>query len=249
MQTIPTVDILGFPVANLDMDEAVAAAIGMLERERGGFIVTANPEILYASRDPKLGEILHGAGLILPDGIGVVMAANMLRCPVKARVTGVDLMGLLVAWAAANSRSIYLLGAAKESVEGTAAVLTARHPTLHIAGWHDGYFNKEEPEEILQDIQEKQPDFLFVAMGFPASDLFYTRHKHRLSVGLMMGVGGTFDVLSGKVKRAPLWIRRLNLEWAFRFAQNPSRLNRFWALPAFLLAVQGQKMRQKRRSH
>ena len=245
----PTVDVLGFPIANLDMTEAVAAAAEMLaggDRQR---IVTANAEILYQGyADPELGELLRTADLLLPDGIGVVKAAAQLSRPVKARVAGADLLSELVAWAAANDRSVYLLGAAKESVEGTVAVLKTKHPALRIAGWHDGYFNEEEKEDILREIGEKRPDFLFIAMGFPAQDLFCRNNWLQLPPCVMMGVGGTFDAISGRVKRAPLWVQRLNLEWAYRFAQNPKRLGRFRALPGFMHAIRRQVREEKRRN-
>ena len=250
---IPTVDVLGFPVANLDMAGAVAAIASMLEAHKavgsidstgdtrgtgGARVVTANAEIMYrAYKTPELGALLLSADLILPDGIGVVKAAALRGTPLKERVAGADLMLALSAWAAANGRCVYLLGAAKASVEGTVSALHEQYPALRIAGYHDGYFHKEEKEEILRDIQAKGPDFLFVGMGFPAQDLFFTQNADRLSVGVMMGVGGTFDALSGRVKRAPQWIQRLNLEWAYRFAQNPKRLGRIWALPGFMLAV------------
>ena len=249
---IKTVDILGFPVADVNMVEAVAATVALLEQRRlaqeadsrvtGARIVTANAEILYHSfTEPVLGEMLRNADLIIPDGVGVVKAAAMLGSPVKERVAGADLLVELSAWAEAKGRSIYLLGAAAEAVEGTVAALHAKYPALDIAGYHSGYFDEEEKERILLDIQEKQPDFLFIGMGFPAQDLFFENHKARLPVGVMAGVGGSFDALSGKVKRAPLWIRRINLEWAYRFAQNPRRLGRFVALPRFMLAVRRQK--------
>ena len=246
---VPTVDILGFPVANVDMKEAVTAVAAMLEaRDRAGGdvpgarIVTANPEILYPSYiDPSLGALLRGAALIVPDGAGAVKAAALLGRPVKERVAGADLMVELAAWAADCGRSVYLLGASADSVEGAAAALRGRYPALKIAGLHDGYFNEEEKEGVLREIREKKPDFLFIAMGFPAQDRFFEDHRERLPVGVMMGVGGAFDVLSGKVKRAPLWMRRANLEWAFRFAQNPRRLYRFWTLPKFVMAVRRQK--------
>lgn len=246
---IPTVDVLGFPVADVDMQEAVAATAALLQGRddagagsHGARIVTANAEILYrAHKDAALGQLLHSAALIVPDGIGVVKAAARLGRPLKERVAGADLMERLSAWAAENSRSVYLLGAAKESVEGAAAVLQARYPGLAVVGVRDGYFKEIEKESVLRDIQEKKPDFLFVAMGFPAQDRFYEEHKACLPASVMMGVGGTFDALSGRVKRAPLWIQRINMEWAYRFAQNPKRLGRIWALPAFLLAVRRQK--------
>jgi N-acetylglucosaminyldiphosphoundecaprenol N-acetyl-beta-D-mannosaminyltransferase len=242
----PVVNILDFPVANLDMKEAVAAAAAMLGQGNRARIVTANAEIMYTShKNRELGSLLRSAGLIVPDGTGVVKAAAMLGRPLKARVAGVDLMGELAEWAAANHRSVYLLGAAKEAVEGTAAALRAKYPALKIAGWHDGYFTAEEESRILREIQEKQPDFLFIAMGFPAEHLFFVKHREQLPVGVMMGVGGSFDALSGRVRRAPAWIRRMNLEWVYRFAQNPRRLKRFGALPGFMLAVRRQAKKEK----
>ena len=233
-----TVDILGFPIANLDMQEAVAEAAALLARNRPSRIVTANAEILYhAYRDTTLGALLQDADCIVPDGIGVVKAAAKLGTPIKTRVAGIDLMTALAAWAAAHGRSIYLLGAERASVEGTVSALLGRYPALKIVGWHDGYFDETEKAGILQEIGTTKPDFLFVGMGFPASDLFFVQHVDQLPVGLMMGVGGSFDVLSGRVSRAPAWIQRMHLEWAFRFAQNPKRLKRIGALPGFLLEV------------
>ncbi|MEL7622539.1 MAG: WecB/TagA/CpsF family glycosyltransferase [Clostridiales bacterium] len=273
---IPKVDILGFPVANVDMEESVAAVAAVIagrgpgetgvarpefemesesesrsgdepgSSRRSMRIVTANAEILYhAYADPKLGELLHSADLIVPDGIGVVKAAERLGRPVKGRVAGVDLLWQLAAWAADKGRSIYLLGAARESVEGAAAALQVKYPALQITGWHDGYFDDIEKERILQEIEEKRPDFLFIAMGFPAQDRFFVENRERLPVGIMMGVGGAFDALSGRVQRAPGWIQKMNLEWAYRFAQNPKRLGRIWALPRFMMAVGRQKGREK----
>lgn len=277
LKAIPKVNILGFSVANINMEEtvaAVAAALGnredskkenheykgstieaateiMAEEARSDSVgrtirvVTANAEILYhAYSEPKLGELLHSAGLIVPDGIGVVKAAGRLGKPVKGRVAGVDLLWQLAAWAADKGSSIYLLGAARESVEGAASALLAKYPALKIAGWHDGYFDTAEKERLIREIEEKKPDFLFIAMGFPAQDRFFVENQERLPVGMVMGVGGAFDALSGRVQRAPGWIQRMNLEWAYRFAQNPKRLGRIWALPRFMLAVGRQKRRE-----
>ena len=245
-----TVDILGFPVANLDMRGAADAAVALLLRGGQARIVTANAEILYhAHKNRDQGALLHSADLIVADGIGVVKAADTLGRPLQGRVTGIDLMGELVARAEASGSSVYLLGAAEASVRGAAATLQKKHPALQIAGWHDGYFNEEEKETLLADIAEKKPDFLFIGMGFPAQDRFFIQHQARLPAGLTMGVGGSFDALSGTVKRAPAWVQRVNLEWAYRFAQNPRRLGRIGALPGFLLAVRRQKRleRQERR--
>ena len=251
----PTVDILGFPVLNVDMDEPVAAIAAILEewtvgaqaiaQRRSARVVTANAEIMYrAHSEEASAKLLRAADMIVPDGIGVVKAAAMLGRPLKARVAGADLMEELAALAEAKGHSIYLLGASKESVEGAAAALRKKHPALRIAGLHDGYFNEEERETILSDIEATQPELLFIAMGFPGEHRFFEEHRSRLPVGVMVGVGGSFDALSGTVKRAPVWVQRAGLEWAYRFAQNPRRLKRFYALPAFVLAVLKQKYRR-----
>ncbi len=246
-QRFQIIDILGFPVANVDMSEAVAAALRLSKRGSMARVVTANAEIMYHShRDPAIGKLLREADLIIPDGIGVVKASAMLGRPLKTRVAGADLTLELAALAAAKGYSIYLLGASRESLTGAVAALKQKHPSLNIAGCHDGYFNAEQKEAILLEIQEKKPDFLFIGMGFPAEHRFASENRDRLSGGVMIGVGGTIDALSGKVKRAPLWARRLNLEWAYRFAQNPRRLKRFWALPGFMLAAYSQKRAESR---
>ncbi len=204
-------------------------------------VVTANAEILYAaSRNAAQAELLHSAHLITADGVGTVKAARQLGSPGVERVTGVDLLWRLCAEAARRGWGVYLLGAAEESVAGTAERLKREWPQLRLLGWHNGYFDKEEEKKILEEISGLKPELLFVALGFPRQDLFVEENRQRLGAGLCMGVGGSFDVLSGRVKRAPRWIQKIGMEWAYRFAQNPKRLGRFWALPRFALAVKRQ---------
>jgi N-acetylglucosaminyldiphosphoundecaprenol N-acetyl-beta-D-mannosaminyltransferase len=164
---------------------------------------------------------------------------------VTERVAGIDLLWRLTGWAAEHGRGVYLLGAQPDAVAGAAAALTRTWPALRLVGWHDGYFDAAEKERLLRGIAAARPDILFVALGFPAQDRFFAEHQERLPVGLMIGVGGSFDVISGRTRRAPAWVRRLNLEWAWRFAQNPRRLGRFGALPRFLLAVERQRRRER----
>lgn len=210
-------------------------------------VVTANAEILYAaSRKPEQAALLNSADLITPDGIGTVKAAAALGRPVAERVTGVDLMVRLCQEGACRGWSAYLLGAAEESVTGTAARLKRDWPGLRLLGWHNGYFDAAEKERIVEEISRLKPDLLFIALGFPGQECFGEEYRQRLGAGLCMGVGGSFDVLSGRVRRAPRWIQGIGMEWAYRFAQNPRRLGRIWALPKFLLAVKGQIRRQNR---
>ena len=250
----PTVNILGFPVARLSMIqvlEQIASAIQNHRQQPGKtlHIVTANAEIIYrAHADQALGQLLLSADLITPDGTGTVRAAQMLGQPVPERVTGIDLMWQLAPLAAKKDWSLYLLGAAEETVAGAVKVLQGKYPTLRIIGWHNGYFNNEAKPAVIQGILDCQPDILFVALGFPGQDRFIREMAATTATGLpavSIGVGGSFDAINGNVKRAPLWIQRMNLEWAYRIAQNPQRIGRAMALPKFVWAVWRQKKHKK----
>ena len=275
MREFPTVDILGFPVSRLSMEDTVAMLAEEVEARRGRGVdsglngnagldesaalnesaaparrllrvVTANAEILYAaSRHAEQGALLKNADIITPDGVGAVKASIPLGRPVAERVAGVDLLCRLCAEGARRGWSAYLLGAAEESAAGTAKRLRQDWPELRLLGWHNGYFDEEEKEKLIQEISGLKPDLLFVALGFPAQDRFVEENRQRLGAGLCVGVGGSFDVLSGRVRRAPRWIQKIGMEWAYRFAQNPKRLGRFWALPKFSLAVRRQAKRQR----
>ena len=246
----PTVNILGFPVAKLDM-EGVIGQIAAAIQNRGSrpgktlHIVTANAEILYrAHAESDLGKLLQRADLITPDGNGTVKASRILDNPVTERVTGIDLLWRLAEIAAEKGWSIYMLGAAEETVRGAVNVLQEKWPKLRIAGWHNGYFTPVERPNIIREILDQRPDILFVALGFPGQDHFICEMAAAADPGMpavSIGVGGSFDAVNGNVKRAPEWIQKLGIEWAYRFAQNPKRIGRAMALPRFVLAVLKQK--------
>lgn len=249
----PTVDILGFPVAKLEMEGVVgqiAAAIQNRDSRPGKtlHIVTANAEILYrAYAEADLGKLLQKADLITPDGNGTVKASRILGSPVTERVTGIDLMWKLAALSAEKGWSIYMLGAAEDTVRGAVKVLQEKWPKLRIAGWHNGYFKAEERPNIIRDILDRRPDILFVALGFPGQDHFIREMAAAADPGMpavSIGVGGSFDAVNGNVKRAPVWVQKLGIEWAYRIAQNPKRIGRAVALPRFVLAVLKQKSRK-----
>ena len=231
-------------------------------------IVTANAEILYnAYENPTLGELLQQADMITPDGNGTVQAAIKLGQPVPERVTGVDLMWQLLPKAEQQGWRIYLLGASEAVITETVKVIKTDWPMVNLAGWHNGYFTAAERPAIIEDILKSGADLIFVALGFPAQDQFILQMQQQFAAGLAaeltaepatehdegtqknnskhlpavaIGVGGSFDAISGNVKRAPQWIQNLGLEWAYRFAQNPKRLKRATALPKFVLAVRRQ---------
>lgn len=191
------------------------------------FTVTANPEILmHAERDPKVRELLLSKDAeIVPDGISVVKAMNRLKLPAKERITGVDLADRLLKTAGRTGKSVYLLGAKEEVVSALAAKLRTEHPGMTV-NYHNGYDG--DKDEIFREIAGQEPDLVLVGLGVPAQDLLIFRHLSRFRKGVLMGVGGSFDVLSGSKKRAPQFFVKTNTEWLYRIAKEPQRLGRFW---------------------
>ncbi len=191
------------------------------------FVVTANPEILMAAgRDEKARELLLSAEAeIVPDGISVVKAMGMLGLPVTERITGVDLADKLLHSAGRSGKSVYLLGAKEEVVSTLAKNLKAHYPamTLH---YHNGYDG--DKDSIMKEIAILSPDLVLVGLGVPAQEFLIHRHLQDFTKGVLMGVGGSFDVLSGMKRRAPALFVKTNTEWLYRILREPSRLKRFW---------------------
>jgi len=227
-QTLPgpsCVTIAGIPVANLCEDEAVAF-IDILVSEGGphyGAVVNA-AKIVDANRDEHLKRVLLDADLLTADGMSVVWASRLFGRPLKERVTGIDLFERLVERAAHRGLSLYLLGARDDSVRQTVELFAIRHPKLRIAGYHNGYFATHESDAIADAIKLSNADLLFVAMGSPAQEYWIASNLVRTGVRFALGVGGSFDHVSGRVARAPRWMQRLGLEWLHRLIHEPRRL-------------------------
>ncbi len=192
------------------------------------FVVTANPEILmHAERDPAVREILlseeHTA--ITPDGISVVKAMRACGLPAKERITGVDLAEKLLKLAGQEKKSVYLLGAKEEVVSALAKKLLQEYPEMTVR-FHNGYDG--DKDEIFREIAGLSPDLVLVALGAPAQEKLIARHLGELQKGVFIGVGGSFDVLSGKKQRAPAVFVKTNTEWLYRIVREPSRLKRFY---------------------
>lgn len=231
--------ILGVRVDCLDMSGAVHAIERMVE-EGGpvGLVATVNPEFVMRARaDREFGAVLDSAALCIADGIGVVWAMRRQGCPQSERVTGSDLVPRLAALCADRGWRLFLLGARPGVAEDAARRLTAEHPGLCIAGTHAGSPRAEDDAETLRRIAAARPDVLLVAYGAPHQELWVARNRHRLRVPVAVGVGGTFDFLAGRVRRAPAWMRRSHLEWLWRLLLQPARARRMAVLPFFALAV------------
>ncbi|NPV06604.1 MAG: WecB/TagA/CpsF family glycosyltransferase [Anaerolineae bacterium] len=207
-------------------------------------IVTLNPEmLLQALRDADLASAIDSAELVVPDGVGLLLAGRLLGRPLPGRVTGVDLVPRLCQLAAERGWSVYFLGAAPGVAELCATVLRSRLPALRVAGCYSGSPALEEQDAILARLAEARPDLLLVAYGVPAEEKWIARNLDRLPARLAMGVGGAFDFIAGVVPRAPVWMRRWGLEWLYRLYRQPWRWRRMLALPVFLLRVLAEAAR------
>lgn len=208
-------------------DDFFDTAKGALTSGARLFVVTANPETLMkAEKDEALAEaLLDGATTVVPDGIGVVRAVEALGKEAHGRVTGVELSAFLLAECARQDKSVCLYGAKEETLAALTQKLKEDSPTLRILLAKNGY--DYEDDAVLKEIAALSPDLVLVALGVPRQEKLIHRHLSRFSKGVLVGVGGTFDVLSGKVRRAPKIVCRLNLEWLWRILRSPSRIPRF----------------------
>lgn len=234
--------VLGFPVDPLGASEAVERVADAV-RNRGSLqVVTINAEMaMQGLADPELGTILKDSGLVLPDGSGVVWAIRRQGKPVT-KLAGVDFLGHVAQWCAKEGKSLFLFGAAEGVADAAAAKLLERYPGLRIAGTRSGFFTPDEEPALLEQIRTASPDVLLVALGVPRQEKWIAKHQKALGVPVTMGVGGSFDVLADRVKRAPTGFQRLHLEWLYRLIQEPWRWKRMSStLPRFAWLVMWQK--------
>ena len=229
--------VLGVRVDCLDM----SAALDRIEQfvEDGGHhqVATVNPEfVMSAQKDPEFSKVLELADLCLADGTGVVWAARRQGCELGGPVPGVDLIPPLAALCARRGFRLFLLGAAPGVAAELAARLRTEHAGLEVAA-HSGSPEHSSDEETLRLIHEHRAQVLLVAFGAPKQDLWIARLRDRLGVSVAMGVGGAFDYLTGRVPRAPVWMRGAGLEWLHRLANQPWRIRRMVVLPAYAIKV------------
>jgi N-acetylglucosaminyldiphosphoundecaprenol N-acetyl-beta-D-mannosaminyltransferase len=239
--------IMDVPFDSLTNAEALALVLQKLAEGTGHFfIATPNPEMLLeAKKNPEFRKILNGTDLNIPDGIGIMLASFLNRTPLKERITGTDFMQAICRQAPEGTK-IFLLGAAPGIAEKTAEILKKRFPQIKITGTLSGSPRPEEEISIREAINKSGAGLIFVAFGAPKQELWIARnlpHLHYVKVAI--GVGGAFDFISGTVKRAPRWMRKLGLEWLYRLIKQPSRIVRIFnatvKFPLLFLASKFQK--------
>lgn len=239
MQIKKPVKILGVPVHPLTMNESVTVLEEKLRKKEQAFVVTANAEIIMmCQQDKEYNNIVsEQADLVLPDGAGAVWAGRYLGNEVPERVAGFDLYNQLLKLSADKGYKAYFFGGAPGVAEAAKNKAEELYPGVQIVGCRNGYFTEAEEEAIIKEINDAAPDMLFVALGAPKQEKWLVKYRNQLKPRVLMGIGGSFDVLAGKMERAPKWMQEASLEWAFRLYKQPSRFMRMLALPKFVLKV------------
>lgn len=218
------IEFLKAPMDIATMQETVSFIESRIEQKQFLQHVVVNvAKIVNMQKDPVLAESVKACEVINIDGMGVVFGARFLGHDVPERVAGVDLFHELLAMSAKRDFPVFLLGATEEVVSKTVNKVKAQNPDLNIAGYNDGYFWDDE-EVVVNKIRESGAKLLFVAITSPKKENFINKWQDKLGVNFVMGVGGTFDVVAGKVKRAPLWMQKAGLEWLYRVIQEPGRM-------------------------
>ncbi len=222
---LPAVRLFGIRIHAVTMHDTIAVvddAIRSRELLQIGVVNAA--KVVNMQRDPALGEDVRSSDLILADGMAIVWASRLFRSPLPERVTGIDLMTEMLRLANNHGYSIYCLGATEEVSAAVAARIAREYPNVRLAGRRDGYFKPEQEEQVAADIGASRADILLVAMTSPKKEQFLARWSAKLGIAVSHGVGGSFDVFSGKVARAPRIFQKTGFEWLYRVMQEPGRL-------------------------
>jgi N-acetylglucosaminyldiphosphoundecaprenol N-acetyl-beta-D-mannosaminyltransferase len=247
MSDIPCVTVLGVKINKLDMQTAIDCIRNWIKEGGHHYIVTADSYGVALSRsDKEFKEIIDNADLVTPDSTGILLGAKVMGTPLPNRVTGCDLSKELCKAAAEDGFSIYLFGAKPGVAEQAAHNLCELFPTLKIAGTRDGYFKDSENDEIVSKIKESGAKVILVAFGIPKQEKWIRNYLEKTGANVAIGVGGTFDVFSGNIKRAPEWMQKHGLEWLFRLIQDGSKISKVAFIPKFLLMVLKDKVCSKR---
>lgn len=229
-------DILGVPVDDVTMTAALEFVDACVCRpSQPACIVCANPEKVYTLRaNAGLRPFFRSADLVIADGVGFVLAARILNGRKLDRIAGADLMQSICSVAPARGYRIFLYGGSPYVNRRAAEILEQRHPGIQVVGREHGFVPAGEIDKVIERINATRPDILFVALGSPRQELWIQENIRRLNVKVIEGIGGTLDVIAGTVRRAPLWMQAIGLEWFFRLLRQPSRARRQLNLVRFV---------------
>ena len=228
--------VLSINVCTLNYKRLLENIESDIENNRKSFIVAINPEkVIKAYKDIELKKLLNDSKYPIPDGIGIVYASKLRKGKIKQRITGIDSMEMICKLASDKSYRIFLYGAKKEVIEKSKEELEKKYENLIISGYIDGY--EKDKKKIIEKINKSKPNILVVALGSPKQEDFIVNNMDKINCNIFQGVGGTFDVISGNVKRAPKWMQKYGLEWFYRLIKEPKRIFRQFNLVIFLFKV------------
>ena len=220
-----TVKLFDCEVAALNMEETIEEIEHRIERrEKTQHVVINAGKVVLMEKDEKLKEIIKTCPIINADGQSIVWASKLKGTPVPERVAGIDLMENLIELSARKGYKIYFFGAKEEVVKKVLEVYKEKYPNLNIAGYRNGYFTDADMPSIIEDMKNSKADILFVAFSSPKKEYWLAKYMDAIDIPFCMGVGGSFDVIAGRTKRAPLWMQKSGLEWYYRFQQEPRRM-------------------------
>ncbi|MDR2166715.1 MAG: WecB/TagA/CpsF family glycosyltransferase [Clostridiales bacterium] len=238
--------ILGVNFDNLTPEQAKDRFLGLLESEAPSLVVTPNPEmVMLAQRDANFMELLNSADLCVPDGIGVVWASKFTQSVIEQRVPGIDLILAVFKSRRGRQARYFFLGGAPGVADDAKDAMEAQFPGLRVIDTHHGYFHDDFENEVVERIAAAKPDIVLVGLGFPRQERWIAANKGRLGAKVLMGVGGSFDVMSGNLRRAPAVFQKMGLEWLYRLLRQPSRIWRQRVLLKFVFKVLFERMRGK----
>lgn len=227
-------NFLGIDVCDYDYDQLASLLMQDIEQRKKSFIVAINPEkIMKAQEDEELKKLLNRADYQIPDGIGVIIASKLKGGRIRNRVTGIDMMLKLCQTAAEKGKRIFLYGGKPGVADAAKCELEKQFPGIQIVGTLHGY--EKDEQVVIETINKHQPEIIFVALGSPAQEYWIVNHMNKVSPYVFQGVGGSYDVISGNLKRAPKAFQSLGLEWLYRLMKEPWRWRRQMILPLFLL--------------
>ncbi|OES44927.1 WecB/TagA/CpsF family glycosyltransferase [Domibacillus iocasae] len=228
---------LGVSVSPLTYDQIIEDMKQRIKAGEQSTVIAVNPEkVMAARRDPLVKELINNSTYQIADGVGMIIASKLKKGELKERVTGVDMMKRILEMAASENLGVFFYGAKEETVKKAKENLEASIPNLHVAGYENGYV--QDQEVLLEKIRQSGAQVIFVALGSPRQELWIRENMPKLpEVKVFQGVGGSFDVYSGNVQRAPEMYRKAGLEWLYRLMKEPKRVKRQMALPKFLAAV------------
>lgn len=238
----PTVSVFEVPFSKLSMKDTVKFLTEAVQSRQPHHVITANPiMVMTAVNHPEYKQMMQSAEIIVPDGTGIVWAASVGGEPLEGRVTGFELLHELLKVGETYRWKFFLLGTTSEVIQEAAERLQMQYPAAIICGYRDGFFGPDEDAAVIEQIRAASPDILFVARGADTQEPWIAQHKQSLQVPVVMGVGGSFDIISGKLKRAPKVFQKLRLEWFYRLLKEPTRYKRMLALPKFVVKVLREK--------